>query len=112
MRRDAQYGRSSAIQRRCSYPLTSFAAISVTTAPSRNLPAPSGKLSQPEQVLDWRGAAERPAGTEALFTLGDKPELRLRTARQMLADSAHDIPPPPLSYYGAMCELVLATKPR
>ena len=49
-----------------------------------------------------RGAA---AGcTEALFTLGDKPELRYRAAREALDALGHATT---IDYLRAMCELVL-----
>jgi FO synthase len=57
----------------------------------------------PEQVLDVarRGAAM--GCKEALFTLGDKPELRYRAARDALAELGHDST---LSYLAAMAKLV------
>jgi FO synthase len=66
-----------------------------------------GKLDQPylrpEQVLDiaCQGAA---AGChEALFTLGDKPELRYSAAREALAEMGYDST---LQYLRAMADLV------
>src|SRR6266446_10737331 len=38
-----------------------------------------------DEVLDVARAGERPGCREALFTLGDKPELRYRAAREELA---------------------------
>src|SRR5216684_7905072 len=49
-------------------------------------------------------AGARAGCREALFTLGDKPELRYRAAREELARLGHDTT---LSYLAAMAELVL-----
>lgn len=58
----------------------------------------------PDEVLKIAKAGERAGCTEALFTLGDKPELRYAAAREALATlgyaSTHE-------YLEAMCELVL-----
>ena len=58
----------------------------------------------PEEVLTLAKQGEAAGCTEALFTLGDKPELRYETARKALAElgysSTHD-------YLEAMCALVM-----
>lgn len=58
----------------------------------------------PDEVLRIAKAGERAGCTEALFTLGDKPELRYAAAREALAAlgyaSTHE-------YLRAMCDLVL-----
>ncbi|MBX3519191.1 MAG: 5-amino-6-(D-ribitylamino)uracil--L-tyrosine 4-hydroxyphenyl transferase CofH [Xanthobacteraceae bacterium] len=58
----------------------------------------------PDEVLRIAKAGERAGCTEALFTLGDKPELRYAAAREVLAAlgyaTTHE-------YLRAMCELVL-----
>ncbi|MCH9673568.1 MAG: 5-amino-6-(D-ribitylamino)uracil--L-tyrosine 4-hydroxyphenyl transferase CofH [Gammaproteobacteria bacterium] len=58
----------------------------------------------PEQVLDIARAGERAGCREALFTLGDKPELRYRAAREALAELGYETT---IDYLVAMCELVL-----
>jgi FO synthase len=58
----------------------------------------------PEQVLEVARAGERAGCKEALFTLGDKPELRYAVAREELAQLGHGTT---LSYLAQMCELVL-----
>ena len=63
-----------------------------------------GNYLSPEQVLDIARAGERAGCREALFTLGDKPELRYAAAREELAALGHATT---LSYLAAMCELVL-----
>jgi FO synthase len=58
----------------------------------------------PDQVLEIARAGERAGCHEALFTLGDKPELRYRSAREALARLGHETT---LSYLAQICELVL-----
>jgi FO synthase len=58
----------------------------------------------PEQVLEIARAGERAGCHEALFTLGDKPELRYDVAREELAQLGHATT---LSYLAQMCELLL-----
>ncbi|MBV9861416.1 MAG: 5-amino-6-(D-ribitylamino)uracil--L-tyrosine 4-hydroxyphenyl transferase CofH [Alphaproteobacteria bacterium] len=58
----------------------------------------------PEQVLDIVRAGARAGCHEALFTLGDKPELRYRAAREELTRLGHDTT---LSYLAEMAGLVL-----
>src|SRR5207244_8271645 len=57
-----------------------------------------------EQVLDIARAGARAGCHEALFTLGDKPELRYAAAREALAHLGYETT---LSYLAAMAELVL-----
>ena len=59
----------------------------------------------PEQVLDIAHAGRDAGCREALFTLGDKPELRYRAARDALATLGYEST---LDYVGAMARLVLA----
>jgi FO synthase len=70
-------------------------------APPRK--ALAGFLS-PDEVLDLAWAGVRAGCKEALFTLGDKPELRYRAAREELQRLGH---PTTLSYLAAMARLVL-----
>jgi FO synthase len=58
----------------------------------------------PEEVLEIARAGERAGCHEALFTLGDKPELRYAAAREELARLGH---PTTLSYLAQMCALLL-----
>ena len=57
----------------------------------------------PEEVLAVARAGQRAGCREALFTLGDKPELRYALARRELEALGH---PTTLSYLAAMAELV------
>ena len=58
----------------------------------------------PDEVLAVARAGAAAGCKEALFTLGDKPELRYRAARDELAALGHETT---LSYLRAMCALVL-----
>jgi FO synthase len=58
----------------------------------------------PEEVLAIARAGAQASCKEALFTLGDKPELRYRAARTELARLGHDST---ISYLAAMAGLVL-----
>ena len=57
----------------------------------------------PEQVLEIARRGAEAGCTEALFTLGDKPELRYRAAREALERLGHETT---LDYLAAMAELV------
>lgn len=57
----------------------------------------------PEQVLEIARAGVKAGCHEALFTLGDKPELRYSAAREALAAMGYDST---LSYLAAMAQLV------
>ncbi|WP_293864437.1 MULTISPECIES: 5-amino-6-(D-ribitylamino)uracil--L-tyrosine 4-hydroxyphenyl transferase CofH [unclassified Sphingomonas] len=59
----------------------------------------------PEEVLAVARAGAAAGCTEALFTLGDKPELRFAVARRELAAMGHATT---IDYLEAMCRLVLA----
>ena len=58
----------------------------------------------PEAILETARAGAAAGCGEALFTLGDKPELRYRVAREELATLGYDTT---LSYLAAMARLVL-----
>ncbi|MEM7017480.1 MAG: 5-amino-6-(D-ribitylamino)uracil--L-tyrosine 4-hydroxyphenyl transferase CofH [Pseudomonadota bacterium] len=68
--------------------------------PPRNLDNP---YLTPEQVLDIARAGAQAGCKEALFTLGDKPEARYKTARTALAELGHEST---LSYLREVAELV------
>ncbi len=59
---------------------------------------------EPEQVLNIARAGQAAGCHEALFTLGDKPELRYRAAREALTALGHATT---LDYVAAMAKLVL-----
>jgi FO synthase len=70
------------------------------TTPKNNEPA----FLSPEQVLQIARAGADAGCKEALFTLGDRPELRYKAAREALADLGHLST---LSYLEAMAQLTL-----
>ncbi|MEJ5221793.1 MAG: 7,8-didemethyl-8-hydroxy-5-deazariboflavin synthase CofG, partial [Tepidiforma sp.] len=57
----------------------------------------------PDEVLEIARAGAAAGCREALFTLGDKPELRYRTARRELDEMGY---PTTIAYLAAMAELV------
>jgi FO synthase len=59
----------------------------------------------PDEVLAIARAGQAAGCKEALFTLGDKPELRYKAARDALADLGYSST---IDYLAAMCALVLA----
>lgn len=65
---------------------------------------PGGHTMTPDEVLKVARDGERLGCTEALFSLGDKPELMFPEMRQTLRDLGYHST---LQYLEAMCELVL-----
>lgn len=65
---------------------------------------PGAHTMTPEQVLDVARAGEKMGCTEALFSLGDKPELAFPEMRETLRHLGYKST---LHYLEAMCELVL-----
>ncbi len=78
---------------RCGY-------CTFATAPAR-LPAP---YLEPDEVLAIARAGARAGCHEALFTLGERPELRYTVAAEWLAARGYDST---VEYLAAMCRLVL-----
>ena len=104
-RRDAAFGRIITYSRKVFIPLTQLCRdvchyCTFAHAPRRGEAA----FLSPAQVLAIARAGAAAGCTEALFTLGDKPERRYRAAREALAELGH---PSTLSYLAAMCALVL-----
>lgn len=58
----------------------------------------------PQKVLDIARAGQKAGCREALFTLGDKPELRYNSARAELAEMGYATT---IDYLAAMCRLVI-----
>jgi FO synthase len=103
--RDRGHGDVISYSRKVFIPLTHLCRdvchyCTFAQTPRRGEPA----YLSPGQVLDIARAGERAGCHEALFTLGDKPELRYRTARQQLRQLGHETT---LSYLAAMCEMLL-----
>ncbi len=103
--RDEGHGRRISYSRKVFIPLTHLCRdvchyCSFAERPSARR---SAYLS-PDQVLEIARAGAAAGCTEALFTLGDKPELRYRSARAALEALGYKTT---IDYLEAMCALVL-----
>jgi FO synthase len=103
--RDQGHGRLISYSRKVFIPLTHLCrdVCHYCTFAERPRAAKAAYLS-PDAVLAIARAGEAAGCTEALFTLGDKPELRYRAAREALQELGHETT---ISYLRAMCDLVL-----
>src|ERR1700720_3736124 len=103
--RDEGHGRHLSYSRKVFIPLTHLCrdVCHYCTFAERPRVRQSAYLSA-EMVLSIARAGAAAGCTEALFTLGDKPELRYRAAREALAALGHDTT---VSYLREMCALVL-----
>jgi FO synthase len=103
--RDAGHGDAISYSRKVFIPLTRLCRdvchYCTFAASPRELPAP---YLTPDEVLEIARAGERTGCHEALFTLGDKPELRYDAARHHLKALGYEST---IAYLAAMCELVL-----
>ncbi|HET6609576.1 MAG TPA: 5-amino-6-(D-ribitylamino)uracil--L-tyrosine 4-hydroxyphenyl transferase CofH [Rhodopila sp.] len=104
-KRDAIFGRNTSYSRKVFIPLTKLCRdvchyCTFAETPHAGVPA----YLSAEEVLAIAKAGEAAGCTEALFTLGDKPELRYRAAREALAALGHETT---ISYLREMCALVL-----
>src|ERR1700733_7311212 len=103
--RDEGHGRHISYSRKVFIPLTQLCrdVCHYCTFAQRPRAGQPAYLS-PEEVLAIARAGEAAGCTEALFTLGDKPELRYRAAREALAELGHETT---IGYLREMCALVL-----
>jgi FO synthase len=103
--RDDGHGRHLSYSRKVFVPLTKLCrdVCHYCTFAERPRPDHSAYLS-PEEVLAIARAGAAAGCTEALFTLGDKPELRYQAARDALAALGHATT---IGYLQAMCALVV-----
>src|SRR5580693_5629566 len=85
-KRDEAFGRNISYSRKVFIPLTKLCrdVCHYCTFAERPKAGHAAYLSA-DEVLDIARAGEAAGCTEALFTLGDKPELRYRAARDALA---------------------------
>src|SRR3954451_12593222 len=104
-KRDATYGRLVSYSRKVFIPLTKLCrdVCHYCTFAERPRQGHAAYLSA-DEVLAIARAGEEAGCTEALFTLGDKPELRYRAAREALAALGHTTT---IGYLREMCALVL-----
>ncbi len=103
--RDAAHGRTLSYSRKVFIPLTKLCRdvchyCTFAERPRAGRPA----YLSPEDVLAIARAGAAAGCTEALFTLGDKPELRYRAASEALAELGYATT---IDYLRAMCALVL-----
>ncbi|HEX4173220.1 MAG TPA: 7,8-didemethyl-8-hydroxy-5-deazariboflavin synthase CofG, partial [Acetobacteraceae bacterium] len=104
-KRDAAHGRLVSYSRKVFIPLTKLCrdVCHYCTFAERPRAGRPAYLSA-EAVLTIARAGAAAGCTEALFTLGDKPELRYRAARDALATLGHQTT---VQYLHEMCALVL-----
>ncbi len=103
--RDEGHGRHISYSRKVFIPLTHLCrdVCHYCTFAERPRARQSAYLSA-DEVLAIARAGAAAGCTEALFTLGDKPELRYRAAREALDALGHETT---IDYLQAMCALVL-----
>jgi FO synthase len=103
--RDEGKGRTVTYSRKVFVPLTTLCRDTCTYCTFAKPPGAGGEYLVPEDVMAIVGAGESHGCTEALFTLGDQPELRWEAARVFLAEMGHETT---LDYVQAMTERVVA----
>ena len=101
--RDEGKGRVVTYSRKVFIPLTTLCRDRCTYCTFAKPPGAGGVYLEPDEVLAVARAGEAWGCTEALFTLGDRPEDRWPQAREFLAAHGHDTT---LSYLREMTELV------
>ncbi|MGE0423383.1 MAG: 5-amino-6-(D-ribitylamino)uracil--L-tyrosine 4-hydroxyphenyl transferase CofH [Reyranellaceae bacterium] len=103
--RDQSHGRLISYSRKVFIPLTKLCrdVCHYCTFAERPHPTTPAYLS-PDEVLAIARAGQEAGCTEALFTLGDKPELRYRAAEEALQALGYATT---IEYLTAMCALVL-----
>jgi FO synthase len=84
-RRDEGKGRVVTFSRKVFIPLTTLCRDRCAYCTFASSPAAGGRYLEPEEALAVAAAGEAAACTEALLTLGDRPEGRWREAREFLA---------------------------
>ncbi|MCZ6472434.1 MAG: 7,8-didemethyl-8-hydroxy-5-deazariboflavin synthase CofG [SAR324 cluster bacterium] len=103
--REAHKGRTVTYSRKVFIPLTTMCRDDCGYCTFKHDPGhPGASMLSPEQVLDIARRGEAQGCKEALFSLGDKPELRFPEAAQSLAGFGYKST---AAYLAAMCRLVL-----
>ncbi len=104
--RDAGKGRTVTYSRKVFIPLTNLCRDSCGYCTFAKHPNdPGARTMTPPQVLAVARAGAAAGCKEALFSLGDKPELRYGSHRAWLAERGY---PSTIAYLRDMCALVLA----
>ena len=103
--RDQGHGRVVSYSRKVFVPLTQLCRNVCHYCTFAKTPGETGGLFlSPEEVLEIAKAGERAGCREALFTLGDKPELRYPSAREHLRRLGY---PTTVAYLASVCERVI-----
>ncbi|MGI9649123.1 MAG: 7,8-didemethyl-8-hydroxy-5-deazariboflavin synthase CofG [Acidimicrobiia bacterium] len=101
--RDEAKGRTVTYSRKVFIPLTTLCNDTCTYCTFAKPPGAGGEFMEPEEVMAVIRLGEQHDCTEALFTLGDRPEERWQEAREFLAGRGHTTT---LQYVQEMTELV------
>ena len=105
-RRDTSWGRTLTYSRKVFIPLTNLCRDTCGYCTFAQPPtSPSARVMTPDEVLAVAEAGKRLGCKEALFSLGEKPELRHREAREALAVLGYTRL---IDYLRDMCERVLS----
>jgi FO synthase len=103
--RDAHKGREVTYSRKVFIPLTTLCRDDCGYCTFKRDPGqPGAGYLTPDEVLEIARRGQAAGCKEALFSLGDKPELRFPEARALLAGLGHGTT---VEYLAAMCALVL-----
>ncbi|MEE8332074.1 MAG: 7,8-didemethyl-8-hydroxy-5-deazariboflavin synthase CofG [Acidimicrobiia bacterium] len=102
--RDEGKGRTVTYSRKVFVPLTTMCRDTCTYCTFAKPPGAGGQYLEPEDVLAITKAGDAQGCTEALFTLGDRPEDRWPQAREFLEGKGCDST---LQYVTQMSELVV-----
>lgn len=103
--RDEGKGKTVTYSRKVFIPLTTLCRDTCTYCTFAKPPGAGGEYLVPEDVLTIARAGQRHQCTEALFTLGDRPEDRWPQARSFLEARGHETT---LAYVEEMSELVVS----
>ena len=103
--RDEGRGRAITFSPKVFIPVTTLCRDTCTYCTFAKPPGAGGEYLTPEDVLAIARAGDAAGCTEALLTLGDRPEERWPQARSFLASQGHSST---LGYVRAMSELIVA----
>ena len=103
--RDEGRGRTVTYSRKVFIPLTTLCVDRCSYCTFAKPPGAGGVYMEPDEVLAVARAGDAHDCTEALFTLGDRPEQRWPQAREFLAERGHEST---LQYVAEMSALVRA----
>ncbi|MFP3881323.1 MAG: 7,8-didemethyl-8-hydroxy-5-deazariboflavin synthase CofG [Actinomycetota bacterium] len=101
--RDEGKGRTVTYSRKVFIPLTTLCVDRCSYCTFAKPPGAGGVYMEPDDVLAVARAGDAAGCTEALFTLGDRPEQRWPQAREFLDRKGHETT---LEYVAAMSDLV------